>query len=82
MVARQIFLYGLVLLPMSLFPTLVGLAGKGYFYGALIAGGVFLTVSVKAARSLSRQASRRLFLASVIYLPVILVLLSLDKGTF
>ncbi len=78
--ARQIILYGLVLLPVSLFPSLIGVGGPAYFYGALILSLAFLGLAVRGAVVRSLPASRQLFLASVIYLPMLLGLLAWNRG--
>jgi protoheme IX farnesyltransferase len=76
---QQIVLYTVMLLPVSLLPTFLGTAGKIYFAGALILGLLFLYFSLRAAFSKSRQAARQLLLASVIYLPLLFILMVLDR---
>lgn len=76
---QQIVAYTLLLLPVSLLPTLMGISGKVYFYGAIALGLLFLYSSVVAALSKSRQQARRLLLASVIYLPLLFVLMVLNR---
>ena len=76
---QQIVLYTVMLLPVSLLPTLLGTAGKMYFVGAIIFGLAFFYFSVRAAFSKSRQAARHLLLASVIYLPLLFILMVLDR---
>jgi len=66
-------------LPVSLLPTFLGTAGKIYFAGALVLGLLFLYFSLRAAFSKSRQAARQLLLASVIYLPLLFILMVLDR---
>lgn len=78
--ARQTALYGLALLPISLFPTLMGLAGRAYFVGATILGCGFLLLALRAAWLRSLPTCRRLFHASVMYLPALLVLLAIDRA--
>ncbi len=75
MTARQTFLYGLVLLPVSLFPAVIGLGGGWYMAGALLLSGIFLGFSAQAALDRTAPACRRLFHSSIIYLPVLLLLL-------
>src|SRR6266850_1254379 len=77
--AQQIVVYTLMLLPVSLLPTVLGISGKIYLYGAIILGLAFLYCSVRAAISLSRQQARRLLLASVLYLPLLFILMVLNK---
>lgn len=77
--AQQIVLYTLMLVPVSLLPTLIGISGRVYFYGALLLGLLFLYSSIRAALSKSRQQARRLLLASVLYLPLLFVLMVLNQ---
>jgi protoheme IX farnesyltransferase len=76
---QQIIVYTLMLLPVSLLPTLLGLSGKLYLFGAIILGLLFLFSSVRAAFSKSRQQARQLLLASVLYLPLLFILMVLDR---
>jgi protoheme IX farnesyltransferase len=46
---RQIVLYLGALLPVSLLPTIVHMAGESYFWGALVLGAGFLAVGIRAA---------------------------------
>jgi protoheme IX farnesyltransferase len=73
--ARQIVLYTTTLLPVSLMPTLIGITGRVYFVGALILGLLFLFSSIVAALAKTRQRARQLLLASVLYLPLLFVLM-------
>jgi len=77
--AQQIVVYTLMLLPVSLLPTVIGLSGKVYFFGAIILGSLFLYNSLRAAFSKSRQQARRLLLASVVYLPLLFILMVFDR---
>lgn len=76
---RQVITHSLALLCVSLLPTLVGLAGTVYFLVALALGAAFLACAVALALSQSLVAARRLVFASLIYLPVILVTMALDR---
>ncbi|HEX8493194.1 MAG TPA: heme o synthase [Pyrinomonadaceae bacterium] len=76
---QQIVAYTLMLVPVSLLPTLLGISGKIYFYGALALGLLFLYSSIRAALSKSRQEARRLLLSSVLYLPLLFVLMVLNQ---
>lgn len=76
--AQQIVVYTLMLLPVSLLPVALGMAGKIYLYGALVLGLLFLYSSLRAAFSMSRQSARRLLLASVLYLPLLFILMVLN----
>jgi heme o synthase len=73
--ARQAVFYCAALLPVSLAPTLVGLANTLYFGAALALGLVFLGLTLKFARTRAVPDARRLFFASIIYLPLIWILM-------
>jgi protoheme IX farnesyltransferase len=76
---RQIVAGCLALHAAGLLPTLVGLTGGVYFFGALLLGALFLVVGMAQALRPSASAARRVVLASVIYLPVLLALMALDR---
>jgi len=69
----------LALLPVSILPTVVGLAGATYFVVALVVGLAFLWSAVGLARGGRAADARRLLFASLLYLPVILAVMALDK---
>jgi protoheme IX farnesyltransferase len=77
---RQIMTGVLGLLVVSLLPTLIGLAGAVYFFGALALGIVFVAAGARQARSPSSASARRVLFASLLYLPVLLALLAFDKA--
>ncbi|HKO96253.1 MAG TPA: heme o synthase [Pyrinomonadaceae bacterium] len=77
--AQQIVVYTILLLPVSLLPTALGVSGKVYLYGAIVLGLLFLYSSLRAAFSKSRQEARRLLLASVIYLPLLFILMVVNR---
>ena len=72
---RQATLYCLALLPVSLAPTLVGMTGAVYFVAALVLSLLFLGLTVRFARTRNVQDAKRLFFGSIIYLPVLWVLM-------
>ncbi len=76
---RQIVAGCLALLAVGLLPTLIGLAGPLYFFGALSLGMAFLACGIIQAFSPSVPAARRLLFASLLYLPSVLCLMALDK---
>ena len=76
---RQILAHCLVLLPLSLMPSMVEVSGEVYFYGALALGIVLTACAVPIVLNPTARAARRLLLASVIYLPVLLCLMALDR---
>jgi len=77
--ARQSVLYGAALVPVSLLPSLLGLAGGLYFAGALALGLAYLGCGLAFARRRSTPGARRLMLASLLYLPAVLAVLLLDR---
>jgi protoheme IX farnesyltransferase len=76
---RQILGNALALVPVSLTPALFGVAGTIYFYGALLLGLFLLWHCAGFTRDRGRASARRIVLASVIYLPALLLLMALDK---
>ncbi len=76
---RQMVLWAATLVPVSLLPAFLGLAGATYLVGALLLGLALLTTSVGFLRRHSGAAARRLLLASVVYLPAVLVILVVDR---
>jgi protoheme IX farnesyltransferase len=76
---RQIVTGCLALHAAGLLPTLVGLTGGIYFFGALLLGALFLVFGTAQALRPSALAARRVVIASVIYLPLLLALMALDK---
>ena len=78
--ARQMLLYSLGLIPISLLPTFLSMAGNIYLFGALAIGLLFLYASVRISFDRTRQEARRVLLASVVYLPVLYGLLVLDRA--
>ncbi|UCF21339.1 MAG: protoheme IX farnesyltransferase, partial [Gemmatimonadota bacterium] len=77
--ARQILLYAVALLLVSLLTTVMGLTGAVYFVGAATLGVSFLGLGMALARDRSGAGARRLFLGSVVYLPLLLLLMVVDK---
>ncbi len=76
---QQIISYTLLLVPVSLLPTLINLAGTVYLVGAIVLGIVFLYFSVRAAFIRTTWQARQLLLASVLYLPVLFALMVLNQ---
>ena len=77
--ARQILLFSLVLIPISLLPTYLSMTGLLYVAGALLLGGLFLYASVRVVLDRSKVKARKVLLASVVYLPVLYGLMLLDR---
>jgi len=78
---RQILAYSLLLLPISLLPTWLGQAGIIYLVGAFVLGLMYIHSGARLAAGKTNVLARRLVLASIIYLPLVLALMMLDKAT-
>jgi protoheme IX farnesyltransferase len=76
---RQIVIYALALIPISLMPPMLRMTGAVYFTAAVLLGLGFLSFGVSAAISKTRLDARKLFFASIIYLPLLLGVMMLDR---
>jgi protoheme IX farnesyltransferase len=70
--------YGAALIPASLLPRFVGLAGDFYFLTAIGLGAGYLWSSIGFARQGDDDSARRVLWASFLYLPTLLAVLTLD----
>jgi heme o synthase len=77
--ARQAVVYTAALLPLSLAPTLIGMSGAVYFSGALVLTLLFLALAGRFALTRSAIDARRLFFGSIIYLPLLWILMIADR---
>jgi heme o synthase len=77
--ARQIVLFGIALIPVSLVPALLGMSGPIYFIGALFLGLWFLYSGVRVAIERTILRARTVLMTSVFYLPLIYGLMLLDR---
>jgi protoheme IX farnesyltransferase len=77
---RQAVVYAAALVPFSLSPSLMGMAGGIYFAGALVLGLVFLWITLQFARTRSVPNARRLFFSSITYLPVLWILMIVNRA--
>ena len=75
---RQIVVGSLALWAVALLPSLVGLTGSRYFFGAVALGGVFLACGIVHALGPSRASARQVVLASVLHLPLLFALMAFD----
>ncbi len=80
--SRQILLYSLALVPVTLLPVALNMAGAAYFCTATLLGMAFFTFGINVAATKSRDDAKRLFIASIIYLPILLTTLMLNKTSF
>ena len=78
---RQAVLYTAGLVPLTLMPTLIGLASPNYLAGAIVLGAILMVLSLEFAVTRTTAAARRLFLGSILYLPILWGLLVWDHVT-
>ena len=76
---QQAVSHTLALLIVSLCPVLFKMAGNFYLAGALILGAGYLWCAIQFSRQLTLARARQLFLASIIYLPLLLAVMVWDK---
>ncbi|MBL4700403.1 MAG: protoheme IX farnesyltransferase [Phycisphaeraceae bacterium] len=76
---RQAMLGAAVLLPIGLSPTIVGVAGTGYFVCALVLGVLYLLTTIRMAIRRNRQSARFSFFSSLVYLPAVFIAMLLDQ---
>ncbi len=76
---RQTLIGSVLLLPAGLWPWYLGMAGPWYAAAATALGVWFLWLAVKLMRKADRASARKLFFASLIYLPVVLVAMVVDR---
>lgn len=77
---RLMMIYAWVLLPLGLLMALAGLAGVWFAAGSLVLGGAWLWQGIRCYRDRTRLNARRVFLGSVMYLPLLLALMVADRG--
>jgi heme o synthase len=77
---RQTILFAVLLIGVSILPTAIGMTGKLYCAGALIMGLALLGVGALLACTKSFLDARRLLRASIVYLPLLLILIMVDAG--
>ncbi len=76
---QQTVLWAVALLPVSLMPAAIGLAGRLYLVGAILSGAILLGTAIAFARAPRVASARRLLLTSVFYLPAVLGVLVVDR---
>ena len=72
---RQAVSYAAALVPVSLAPAYIGLAGSVYFASALVLGLALLALAVRFSATRSDAAARALFFGSITYLPLIWIIM-------
>ncbi len=75
---HQSVLYALALVPTSLLPALLGLTGSFYAFAALLLSGAYVASALRFAAVADSPTARGLFRVSLLYLPILLLFLTLD----
>jgi protoheme IX farnesyltransferase len=78
MTGRQSLGYALALVPVSLAPSVIGMTGRAYFFGALGLSLAFLAFAIAFSVLATQQRARNLMRASLVYLPTLFVFMTLD----
>ena len=78
--ARHLIVYSILLVPVSLAPAWLGVAGSGYAVGAVLLGVGLLAIACWFARRRSSERARVLFRATLVYLPLVWILLLADPA--
>ena len=74
----QIVGYAAFLMPVSLMPFFMGMSGLIYLVTAILLGTGFLYMSINAAYTKTKLDARKLLKASVIYLPILYIVMVLN----
>ena len=84
--ARQIIFYSVALIPVTLVPTFLGMAGTFYAACAVLLGLAMLYFGVRLAHlkapmtaAISKQRARQLLQATVLYLPILFLAMMLNS---
>ena len=77
--AQQSVSHTIGLLLVSLYPFVLHMAGKFYLVGAIMLGGYYLWCAIQFGRKLDHASAKKLFFASIIYLPLLLIALVANK---
>jgi heme o synthase len=76
---RQILLYSVILVVVSVLPAVTRTFGLTYFVGSLVLGAIFLAGAARTARSGSARHARQLFYYSMVYLALLFGLVAVDR---
>jgi protoheme IX farnesyltransferase len=76
---RQIILYAVALVAVSLLPTILGLTGVLYFFGALVTCTALVQVCLWANTARTNTRAKWLMHATVMHIPILLGLMMYDK---
>ena len=75
---HQVLFHSILLILVSILPVVLGLSGKVYLIGVLLIGFYYAAAGLPLGKSLSVNTARRLLRVSVLYLPVMMILIIAD----
>jgi len=78
--ASQSVFFCMILFVVAGLPAFLGIATVFYLLAELILGGIFIAVAMRFLKTRTRSDARRLFITSIIYLPLLLGALVLSKA--
>lgn len=78
MTCRIVLLTSLMLVPLGLTVSMLGLAGIAYAIGSIVFAGVMIVPAIRLMRDRTNVNARWVFIASLVYLPSLLVLMVVD----
>jgi protoheme IX farnesyltransferase len=79
MTGRQAVLWSMTLVPISVLPAIAGIASHVYSIGALVLGLAQLALTMKFAMRRTREHARLVFYASIIYLPLLWIVMTVTR---
>jgi heme o synthase len=74
-----VLVFCLLLIPVGLMVVVAGISGPTYGAGSLVLGAVLLLFALQLARTRTALSARRVFLATIAYLPLLLALMLVDR---
>src|SRR5215469_4421291 len=84
--AQRILAYSLILIPVSMLPTFMGMAGRVYLGSAVVLGVLLFCVGLRLAilerpiaSGISKMRARQLLQATIVYLPVLFVIMMMNS---
>ena len=77
-----IVIFSLALLGITLLAPSIGLGKHFFFFCALFLGGGMVYISIKLYRKYTVENARRMFRASIIYIPALMIFLLIDERLF
>ena len=78
--AQVVVVTTLMLLPIGLLATMLGIAGWIFALGSVVLTGWMLRLAIVMYRERTDKAARAVFMASLLYLPLVLGLMVIDRG--